>query len=80
MIRQDLYQRISARIDRYEADMIRLQTELTAIPALAPEDGGDGEYRKSRRLKELLKEYGFPEVLEINPPMTVCPTASARTW
>lgn len=68
MLRQDLYQRITARIDRYEADMIRLQTELTAIPALAPENGGDGEYRKSRRLKELLEGYGFPEVREINAP------------
>ncbi|NPU83067.1 MAG: M20 family metallo-hydrolase [Syntrophaceae bacterium] len=67
-MRQDTFQRISARIDRYEADMIRLQAELTAIPALAPENGGDGEYRKSRRLKELLEEYGFPEVREINAP------------
>jgi len=68
MIQRDIFQRIAARIDRYEEDMIRLQTELTAIPALAPENGGDGEYRRSRHLKKVLEGFGFPELQEINAP------------
>lgn len=68
MIQRDIFRRIAARINRYEEDMIRLQIELTAIPALAPENGGDGEGVRARRLKEILAGYGFPEVREINAP------------
>lgn len=36
---ENLFERISARIDSYESDMVALQLGLTAIPALAPENG-----------------------------------------
>ena len=59
MIDGKVYERIRKRIDGYEPDMIRLQAALTAIPALAPENGGDGEMRKAAFLIETLRQMGF---------------------
>jgi succinyl-diaminopimelate desuccinylase len=39
--------------------MIELQTALTAIPAIGPENGGDGELLKANFLKQRLMELGF---------------------
>lgn len=60
--------KIMDRIDSYEDDMVRLQIELTAIPALAPENGGDGEYEKAMFLKEKLGEFGFADIESIDAP------------
>ncbi|WP_428568354.1 MAG: M20 family metallo-hydrolase [Solidesulfovibrio sp. DCME] len=48
--------------------VIDLQRELTAIPALGPDNGGPGEREKADRLKTLLAAMGFPEPREINAP------------
>ena len=45
-----------------------MQIGLTAIPALAPENGGDGEYEKARYLLANLRELGFTDIWEINAP------------
>ncbi|GAJ07262.1 unnamed protein product [marine sediment metagenome] len=34
-----VFERIANRIDSYKDDMIRMQIGLTAIPALAPDNG-----------------------------------------
>ena len=65
---KNLFERISARIDSYESDMVALQLGLTAIPALAPENGGNGEYKKARYLVEQLKEMGFRTIRTFNAP------------
>jgi succinyl-diaminopimelate desuccinylase len=57
-----------ARIDSYEEDMVRMQIELSAIPALAPENGGDGEYEKTMFLKNKLIEFGFADFESIDAP------------
>jgi len=62
--------RIMKRIDSYEDDMVRLQIELSAIPALAPESGGDGEYEKTMFLKKKLIDFGFGEIESIDAPDT----------
>jgi len=59
MIDADKFQRISQRIDSYLDQMIKLQTDLTAIPAIGPENGGDGELLKANFLKQCLIELGF---------------------
>ena len=59
MIDADKFQRISQRIDSYRDQMIELQTALTAIPAIGPENGGDGELLKANFLKQRLMELGF---------------------
>jgi succinyl-diaminopimelate desuccinylase len=48
--------------------MIQMQIELTAIPALSPDSGGQGEYEKARYLKEKLTSLGFTQIREINAP------------
>lgn len=68
MIDQSSFQRIIRRIQMYEQEMIRLQIQLCAIPALAPENGGDGEYRKASFLNAYLREAGLCNIQEINAP------------
>ena len=68
MMDSKAYERIRERIERYEPDMIRLQAGLTAIPALAPENGGDGEMKKAGFLMEALREMGFPPAETCNAP------------
>ena len=68
MIDRTTFQRISKRIEGYEQDMIRLQFALTAIPALAPENGGDGEMEKALFLAVILRDIGFPRVERCDAP------------
>jgi succinyl-diaminopimelate desuccinylase len=59
MIDADKFLRVSKRIDSYHDQMIELQIALTAIPAIGPENGGDGELLKANFLKQRLMELGF---------------------
>ena len=59
MIDADKFKRISQRIDSYREAMIELQIALSAVPAVGPENGGDGELLKSNLLKERLLLLGF---------------------
>ncbi|HNT58020.1 MAG TPA: M20/M25/M40 family metallo-hydrolase, partial [Syntrophales bacterium] len=68
MIDDALFDRVSRRIDAYREDMIELQKALTAIPALGPENGGDGEFEKAKFLESYLRSAGFREVLHCDAP------------
>jgi len=46
-------------IDRLRPEMVSTLTELTRIPAVAPENGGDGETQKAEKLMETLGKIGF---------------------
>ena len=59
MIDANNFQRVSQRIDSYREQMIELQIALTAIPAVGPENGGDGELLKANFLKQRLMEMEF---------------------
>jgi len=61
-------ERILKRVDSYEEAMVELQIQLSAIPALAPENGGDGEYEKALFLKKKLSEFGFTRIESIDAP------------
>lgn len=61
-------ERILKRVDSYEEAMVELQIQLSAIPALAPESGGDGEYAKALFLKKKLSEFGFTRIESIDAP------------
>ena len=63
-----VYERISRRIDAYENDMIKMQYELTSIPAMSPDNGGDGEFEKVRCVLSCLHELKLPHALHINAP------------
>lgn len=64
----DVFKKITKRIDSYESDMIALQIALTAIPALSPENGGNGEYKKARYLREHLTRLGFDNISIFDAP------------
>ena len=68
MIDAGLFARLAARIDSYTEAMIEMQCSLTAIPALAPDNDGDGELEKSRLIHSYLQRFGFPPAVEINAP------------
>ena len=68
MIDNRVFQRIAKRIEGYEPDMVRMQVALTAIPALAPENGGDGEMVKAKFLLGCLRDLGFTHVERCDAP------------
>ncbi|MBM4237736.1 MAG: M20 family metallo-hydrolase [Euryarchaeota archaeon] len=49
-------------IDGYREDMIGALGELLRIPAIGPENGGDGEFERARYLRELVERCGFDDV------------------
>ncbi len=59
---------ILKKIGSYESYAIELQRGLTAIPALAPSSGGDGEYDKAKWLEGELKKLKFDSIEWINAP------------
>jgi len=63
---------ISAKLDSYREEIIRLETELTARPALAPEYDAPpeqtGEARKVDFLKSYLADFGITDTEEILAP------------
>jgi succinyl-diaminopimelate desuccinylase len=58
MLRKRLFQ----EIESLKPEMINALTELTRIPAVAPENGGDGETLKAKKLLEILETIGFDRV------------------
>ncbi|OGS12679.1 MAG: hypothetical protein A2234_07870 [Elusimicrobia bacterium RIFOXYA2_FULL_58_8] len=59
---------ILKKIESYETYAIELQRGLTAIPALAPSSGGNGEYDKAKWLEGELKKLKFDSIEWINAP------------
>ena len=61
-------QRIMRRIDSYRDAMITMQFDLTALPAVSPDNGGDGEFDKAQKILQYLSMMDFPNVVQINAP------------
>ncbi|MGH7496945.1 MAG: M20 family metallo-hydrolase [bacterium] len=60
---------ILKKIDLYRDEAIELQRQLTAIPALAPENGGEGERQKADFLSAWIRENLKPDdVQEYHAP------------
>lgn len=68
MIDEQLFDRVARRIEAYEKDMVNLQIELTAIPAIAPESGGDGEMKKAIFLWNELARLDMTDLEIIDAP------------
>jgi succinyl-diaminopimelate desuccinylase len=60
--------RLYARIDTYIEEMAAFQTELTAVPALGPESGGQGEGEKVRVIERWLERLRPDEVFQVDAP------------
>lgn len=61
-------ERLFRRIESYVDEMIDLQIQLTAIPALSPDNRGAGEADKADFLHHFLQRAGFDEIQFINAP------------
>lgn len=61
-------ERLNKQIDGYREQMIEYQRELTSVPAIAPQSGGDGEWEKAELLKKLLKQLAIDDLEQINIP------------
>ena len=59
---------INKFLDGSTDGMIALQTLLTAIPAISPSSGGEGEDKKARALLGWLKEQGFSDIKQYDVP------------
>lgn len=57
---------INQRIDSYRQDLIDLETGLTAIVAMSPKSGGDGEQKKAEFIKDYLNKHGITQIEEIH--------------
>ena len=63
-----LFSRINNQILNYRKDVVRIQTELTAIPAIGPENGGEGEAKKAEYIQQLLNKTHADTLLRIDAP------------
>ena len=68
MTDKNYFKKISQKIDTCENAMIDMQIALTAIPAISPDNGGDGEFEKAQYLASCLKKMNFPDPLELHAP------------
>ncbi len=59
---------VSEWLEGHADEMVDLQRELTARPALGPENGGEGEWEKARFLEGYLKEHGLGQVEHYDCP------------
>jgi len=50
---------VFSEIEELKTNMISALMELIRIPAVAPENGGEGELKKAERLTQILDEVGF---------------------
>jgi succinyl-diaminopimelate desuccinylase len=65
----EILNKIYEKIDSYEDEMIELQRQLVAIPALGPDNGGDGETKKAEFLEGWMrKEVGFDSIEHYDAP------------
>lgn len=55
-------------LESQKNEMIKLETLLTSIPAIAPEGGGDGETEKCNALEKWLKSKGFENIERFEAP------------
>jgi len=71
MINADKFKKIAQRIDSYREEMIELQTALSAVPAIGPENGGEGELLKANLLEKRLRELGFKHFRHYDTQSTI---------
>ncbi len=67
--------KVYAKVETYRDEMVALQTELTAIPALAPVNDGEGESKKAAFFKGWLeKEKIFDRIEQYDSPDPTVPS------
>jgi len=59
---------VYSKIESYRSEIIKMQRELTARPALGPENGGSGEHEKADYIKEQLLLLKPDTLFDIHAP------------
>lgn len=54
-----LADKLMSRVDGYKDEIVEAQRQLVAIPALGPDNGGQGEHDKALLVEKWLKELGL---------------------
>jgi succinyl-diaminopimelate desuccinylase len=72
-----------ASVESYRGEMIEEMTSMLRIPAMGPENGGEGEFERSRFIDGLVRRCGFEDVqtyeaLDPRVKLKVRPSVIAR--
>jgi len=62
------FEQLTKFIDDATDSIVDLETTLTAIPAIAPESGGDGEFKKCLALEKWLFQHGIEKLQRFDAP------------
>src|SRR5574344_1614689 len=65
---EEQFESIRKFINSSVLQMVEMETLLNKIPALAPENGGDGESKKCAALEEWLKKNGITQIEHYDAP------------
>ena len=57
---------LETRLRAWRGEMIAFQRELTACPAIGPDNGGPGEAKRAALVEERLRGWGLGEILRID--------------
>jgi len=55
-------QNIFSEIERQKNEITQALLELIRVPAIAPENGGEGELKKAEKLMQILETVGFDKI------------------
>jgi succinyl-diaminopimelate desuccinylase len=55
-------QRLFHEIEQLQVEMVETLMALIRVPAIGPEDGGDGENQKAQKLTQILQDAGFDKI------------------
>ena len=76
MFNAEAFARIARRIESFRDEMIDMQVRLTALPAIAPASGGEGEGKRAEFLTRFLEANGFVGIQLLKAPDLDAPRAS----
>ncbi len=68
MMDSAIFKRISTRLDDLTGEMVNFQKSITAIKALSPKSGGEGEWDKAEFIRNYLKNMGIADIQQIDAP------------
>lgn len=57
-----------AYVDSLTDEMVEFQKKITAIPALGPDNGGEGEWDKAMYIKKYMEQIGIKDIIELHAP------------
>ncbi|MGC9150075.1 MAG: M20 family metallo-hydrolase [Candidatus Micrarchaeia archaeon] len=62
----EIEKKVVEKIEEEKEELVNDLIQILRIPAISPEYGGEGEYRKAQKILEVLKKYGFNSIKVMN--------------